>query len=323
MFSRLLFTGRHTPQKMVTNEDLTNIVETNDEWITTRTGIRTRFISEGENTSDIAALAAKNVLQKGKIDPLTVELLIVATVSGDYTTPSTACLVQGKIGAANAVAFDVAAACSGFLYGLSIADKFIKTGMYKNALIIGAEVLSKHTDWSDRSTCVIFGDGAGAVYLEAGETPGFLAEDLGSDGTLAQSLTALETLPANIFNSVDSTGNKRYISMDGRAIFQFATRQVPKSIRALLEKTNTKPEDIQYVIPHQANARILDIVARKTGIPLDKFYVNIDRYGNTSSASIPIALDEMKEKDLLHPGDLVVLAGFGGGLTWGSALLQI
>ena len=320
--SKILYTGSCAPEQIITNDDLSKIIDTDHEWILSRSGIGQRRISSGENTSHMAVETAKQILAKGNLDPLSIDLIIVASISPDYTIPSTACMVQGEIGAANAIAFDITAACSGFVFGLSVADKFIKNGTCQNAIVIGAETLSKYTNWADRSTCVLFGDGAGGAYLERGENGGILCEELGSDGTRGESLLCAYSSPANPFNQTPKAENN-YIYMDGRAIFDFATRQVPKSIKALLEKAGKSVEDISYVIPHQANSRIVEIVARKTKIPLEKFYMNMYDYGNTSSASIPIAFNEMMEKGLLHKKDLVILTGFGGGLTWGSMLIEI
>lgn len=237
-------------------------------------------------------------------------------------SPSTACTVQAAIGAVNAVAFDISAACSGFVFALSTADKFIKSGTYKNALIIASEVLSKHINWSDRSTCVLFGDGAAGAYIERSETPGIIAEDIGCDGTKGKSLGGARNTAANVFNGLEKFDDP-YIYMDGKVIFDFATRQVPKSVNKLLEKANLMPEDIKYVLPHQANERIVKIISRKVKIPMEKFYLNIAEYGNTSAASIPIALNEMFEKGILSKGDKLLITGFGGGLTWCSMVVEI
>ena len=301
---------------------LSQYVDTSDEWIRSRSGIEKRHFSEGENTSDIAAKAAIDVLKNGNINPLDIELIIVATVSPDYTTPSTACLVQSKIGAVNAVAFDLSAACSGFIFGVSTAEKFIKTGVYKNALVIGAEVLSKHLNFKDRSTCVLFGDGSGGIFLEKAEDAGILAEEIGSDGSRGMSLTCAEKKASHIFNT-EVVEEDNYLHMDGRTIFDFATRQTPKCILRLIEKSGICTEQLKYVIPHQANARIVEIISRKTKIPLQKFYMNIAEYSNTSAATIPIALNEMMKKGLLQQGDYILMAGFGGGLTWGGLLIKI
>ena len=322
IFSKIKCTGSYVPGKIVTNDMLSQYVDTSDEWIRSRSGIEKRHFSEGENTSDIAAKAALDILENGNVNPLDIELIIVATVSPDYTTPSTACLVQSKIGAVNAVAFDLSAACSGFIFGISTADKFIKTGVYKNALVIGAEVLSKHLDFKDRSTCVLFGDGAGGVFLERAENGGILAEEIGSDGNRGMSLICAEKKASHIFNN-EAEEEDNFLHMDGRAIFDFATRQTPKCILRLIEKSGICVEQLKYVIPHQANARIVEIISRKTKIPLQKFYMNIAEYSNTSAATIPIALNEMMKKELLHKGDYILMAGFGGGLTWGGLLIKI
>ena len=322
IFSKIKSTGSYVPEKIITNDMLSQYVDTSDEWIRSRSGIEKRHFSEGENTSDIAAKAAIDVLKNGNINPLDIELIIVATVSPDYTTPSTACLVQSKIGAVNAVAFDLSAACSGFIFGVSTADKFIKTGVYKNALVIGAEVLSKHLNFKDRSTCVLFGDGSGGIFLEKAEDAGILAEEIGSDGSRGMSLTCAEKKASHIFNT-EVVEEDNYLHMDGRTIFDFATRQTPKCILRLIEKSGICTEQLKYVIPHQANARIVEIISRKTKIPLQKFYMNIAEYSNTSAATIPIALNEMMKKGLLQQGDYILMAGFGGGLTWGGLLIKI
>ena len=316
-FSKIKYTGAYVPENIVTNADLEKLVETDDEWIRSRTGIERRHISMGDNTSDLASKTAWEIIKKGGIDPTDIDLIIVATVSPDCMSPSTACTVQAAIGAVNAVAFDISAACSGFVFALSTADKFIKSGTYKNALIIASEVLSKHINWSDRSTCVLFGDGAAGAYIERSETPGIIAEDIGCDGTKGKSLGGARNTAANVFNGLEKFDDP-YIYMDGKVIFDFATRQVPKSVNKLLEKANLMPEDIKYVLPHQANERIVKVISRKVKIPMEKFYLNIAEYGNTSAASIPIALNEMYEKGILSEGDKLLITGFGGGLTWCS-----
>lgn len=321
-FSKIKYTGAYVPENIVTNADLEKLVETDDEWIRSRTGIERRHISMGDNTSDLASKTAWEIIKKGGIDPTDIDLIIVATVSPDCMSPSTACTVQAAIGAVNAVAFDISAACSGFVFALSTADKFIKSGTYKNALIIASEVLSKHINWSDRSTCVLFGDGAAGAYIERSETPGIIAEDIGCDGTKGKSLGGARNTAANVFNGLEKFDDP-YIYMDGKVIFDFATRQVPKSVNKLLEKANLMPEDIKYVLPHQANERIVKIISRKVKIPMEKFYLNIAEYGNTSAASIPIALNEMFEKGVLSEGDKLLITGFGGGLTWCSMVVEI
>lgn len=320
--TRIVETGVCLPEQVITNDDLAKIVDTNDEWIRTRTGIGERRISGGENTSELAAEAAKLILDRAGVKAEDVELLIVGTCSGDYNVPSVACMVQKSIGAVNAVAFDITAACSGFVFGLSIADKYIKSGLYKNAIVLGAEVLSKMIDWTDRTTCVLFGDGAAGAYVERSTQGGILAEEIGSEGARYEALTAGYVPAANAFNDVEPMQGFNTVYMDGREVFKFATKRVTQSILSLLEKENVKAEDICYVVPHQANARIVEIVAKKTGIPMEKFYLNMDHTGNTSAASIPIALHEMNEQGMIKPGDKIILTGFGGGLTWGTMLVE-
>ncbi len=320
-YSKIKAVGAYVPEYTVTNDDLSKIVDTNDEWISSRSGIRRRHFSKGENTSDLAAKAAEVILKKAGVKAEDVELIVVASVSPDYATPSVSCLVQSKIGAVNAVAFDIGAACSGFVVGLSVADKFIKSGVYKNALVIGSEVLSKYLDFEDRGTCVLFGDGAGGAFLERSEEGGILSEDMGSDGARGLSLTSGFRNVVNPYCEGERFIHS-YIEMDGREIFDFATRTVPKSVEALIEKAGISVEDIDIVVPHQANARIVQIVARKLKIPMEKFYLNMEEYGNTSSASIPIALNEMDNKGLIKKGDTVLITGFGAGLTWGSMLIK-
>ncbi len=318
--SKICAAGYYVPEHTVSNDQLSEYVETSDEWIYSRTGIRYRRMSGGENTSQLAAKAAKRILEAAGADPLSVELIIVATISGDYATPSTACLVQAEIGAKNAVAFDLGAACSGFVFALSVADKYIQSGLFQNALVIGAEVMTKTLDFQDRSTCVLFGDGAGGVFLRRGNTGGVLAEDLGSDGMSAQSLL-VRHFPVNNLCTQQSC-KQPFLSMDGKAIFQFAVRETPKSISRLMDKTTLTYDEIHCIIPHQANSRIIDGIARKLHLPADKFYCNMYDYGNTSSASIPIALGQLWEQGALTEGVRVIIAGFGAGLTWGSLLLE-
>ena len=321
--SKIVAFAKCVPDNTVTNDDLADIVETSDEWIFSRTGIKERRISTAENTSEICAKAAKNAIKTAGIKPEDIELIITATVSPDYYIPSTACIVQKIIGANNAMAFDINAACSGFIFALSAADKFIKTGTFKNALVIGGEVLSKLVDWKDRGTCVLFGDGAGAcVIKQSKETGGIIAEDLHSDGGKGESLMASFIPVSNPFCKV-SKDDFTHIKMDGREIFNFATRRVPESIRTVVQKSGLSFDDIKYIIPHQANSRITEIIARKLKLPEEKFFMNIDKYGNTSGASIPIALSEMYEQKIIKEKDKIIVTGFGGGLTWGSAVIEL
>lgn len=310
------------PANTVTNDDLSSIVETNDEWITTRTGIKNRHLAvDGENTSELCTEVGRKLLNTSGIAAEDIELIIVATITPDFATPSTACLVQGNLGCVNAFAFDLSAACTGFVYAFSVADKFIKSGQYKNIMVIGAENLSKIVDWTDRATCVLFGDGAGGAIISSNGTGGIISEDLHAKGEDGLKLTGGERLVRN-FVAKQQNEDRVFLQMDGRAIFNFATRNVPKSINAVMEKSGLTFDDIKYIVPHQANSRIIDVVAKKLGLPLDKFYINLDEFGNTSAASIPMALAQMKEKGLIEKGDKIIISGFGGGLTWGSILFE-
>ena len=321
--SRIVATGAGIPSQVITNDDLAQIMDTSDEWIRQRTGIGERHISGGEDLSYYTTKAARQIIERAGIAPEDIDLIVVATVTADYCTPSAACMVQKEIGAVNAVAFDVTAACSGFLYGVSVADKFIRCGVYKNALVIGGEILSKIVDWQDRSTCVLFGDGAAGVLLERSESQqGILLEELGAKGEDYAVLTARRLAPANAFNEIEPQAECGHVTMDGSAVFKFATKKIVSSIENVLEKSGVSKDEITYFITHQANARIVEVAAKKLKLPMDRFYTNIEHYGNTSAASIPIALNEMNEKGLLHEGDKLILCGFGGGLTWGTLLIQ-
>ena len=321
--SKIIGFESYVPKNSITNDDLSNIVETSDEWIYTRTGISKRCISTTENTSDFATNVGEKLLKKANLLPEDLDIIIIATITPDYLTPSTACIVQGNLGAKNALAFDINVACSGFVYALSIADKFLKSGIYKNALIIGAETLSKMLDWKDRGTCVLFGDGSGGALLCRDDSyNSILAEDLKADGTSWQALTGGKITLNNPFIE-NKKDEDFYLSMNGRDVFTFATKTVPKSVNLVLEKANISLDDIKYIVPHQANLRIVEVVAKKLKVGLDKFYLNLQNYGNTSAASIPIALAEMFEKNILEKGDKIILTGFGSGLTWASMLIQI
>ncbi len=320
--SRIIGFESALPPFTVTNDDLAKMVDTSDEWISSRTGIRQRHLTTDQNTSDLCIIAAEKLLKKAGWDPLTVDLIILGTVSPDYTTPSTACLVQEALGCENAFCFDIAAACSGFIYSLSAADKFIKAGGVKRAIVLGGETLSKITDWSDRSTCVLFGDGAGGVLLEASEEGGIICEDIHSDGSKGMALTAGYRANKSPYYKAEPKSSK-FIDMNGREVFTFATRKVPESIKTVLEKSETKMEDIKYIVLHQANTRINEVIARKLKAPAEKFFTNIDKIGNTSGASVPIALAEMNEKGLLKKGDKILISGFGGGLTWATMLIEL
>lgn len=323
MATRIIATASSAPEQVITNDDLAKIVDTSDEWITQRTGIKSRHISAGENTSVYVIDVARQLIERASVNAEDVDLIIVASVTADYGTPSLACMVQKEIGAKNAVAFDITAACTGFIFALNTADMYIRSGQYKNAIVIGGETLSKIVDWTDRSTCVLFGDGAGGAYVESSEKGGIICQEIGSDGSLYEILSEGYTECVNPFNhNKEGIHPKWYVSMDGREVFKFATKKVIASMKELMEKENLANEDIKYFVPHQANIRIVEVISRKLGIPMEKFYMNMEEYGNTSSASVPIALNELNEKGLLERGDKIVLAGFGGGMTWGVLVLE-
>lgn len=320
----IIGTGSCLPDKILTNYDLENIVDTSDEWIRSRTGISERRIAEEETaTSDLATIAAKRAIENAGLKPEDIDLIIVSTVTPDMAFPSTACIVQKNIGALNSAAFDLEAACSGFLYGLTIAESFIKTGYYKNVIVIGADILSRITDFEDRNTCVLFGDGAGAaVVSEVPEEFGFLSLNIGADGRggdLLMQPAGGSRIPASMKSLRDRL---HYIKMDGSEVFKFAVRIMSESAVKALEKCGLNREDIDYLIPHQANMRIIDASIKRLKISEDKVYSNLNKYGNISSASVAIAIDEVSRKGFLKDGDVIVLVGFGGGLTWGSAVLK-
>lgn len=313
--------GKYTPSRLVTNDQLSEVIETSDEWIYSRTGIKSRYISKGEDTSYMAAKAGERALESANISPLDVDLIIVATCTPDMFTPSTACIVQSIIGADNALAFDISAACSGFIYGLDTAKALMKSNNYNYALVIGAENLSKSLDWEDRSTCVLFGDGAGAAVLSRSESMGLISSFCKSEGNKYKALT-IEG------NDVDSpfvekkTIKHSKLKMDGGEVFKFATSVIVRAINKILEENNLDINDIDYIVPHQANVRIIQYAAKKLKVDIGKFYMNIEEYGNTSGASIPIALSDMYEKDLLKKDSKIILVGFGAGLTYGASLIN-
>ncbi|MBR1740486.1 MAG: ketoacyl-ACP synthase III [Lachnospiraceae bacterium] len=320
---KVIATAAAYPEQVVTNDDLAKIVDTSDEWISQRTGIKERRISSGENTSVFVIETARKLLERAEVSAEEIDLIIVASVTPDYGTPSLACMVQKALGTKNAVCFDIVAACSGFMFALSTADKFIKAGKYRNAIVIGGETLSKIVDWSDRSTCVLFGDGAGGAYIEETDEGGLLRENIGTEGECYEILTEGYTRCANAFNDIESYQDPRwYVFMNGREVFKFATKKVIQSIRQVLDEEGLQAEDIRYFIPHQANARIVEVIAKKLNVPFDRFEMNMERFGNTSSASIPIALNELNEKGLLERGDKIMLSGFGGDMTWATVLIE-
>ena len=321
--AKMIGFGLYTPKNLVENEKLQEFLETSDEWIRTRTGIERRYISLDENTSDLAVEASKKALSQAGLSAEDIDLIIVATVTPDNFTPSTACIVQDKLGAKNAWAFDINAACTGFIYALKLARSLIRSGEANNALIIGAETLSKALNWEDRGSCVLFGDGAGATVLTSTEEDcGIKCVNVKSDGSKGDSLV-IQGLPLNSPFKDGKEVSENYINMNGREIFKFATKVMEESIVEILEKENIKIEDIAAIIPHQANLRIIDYVVKRLEIPREKFITNLQNYGNTSGASIPIALCESIDEGNLKKGDNIIMVGFGGGLTWGAALIKL
>lgn len=314
--------GHYCPSNVVSNEYISSLVDTSNEWIIKRTGIKERRISSGEGTVDIAVKASEEALKNSGYTSEDIDLIIVATTSPDRIMPSTACSVQERLGCANATAFDISAACSGFVYGLIVANSLLKINEKTRALVIGAEVLSRIVDWKDRNTCVLFGDGAGAAILEISDECGIIGTYFGSDGERGVKALTSTSLSLNNPFVKECDEEKRYIDMEGREVFRFAVSIIPIIVNNLLEKSGEKIENIKYIILHQANSRIIDEASRRLGITSDRFYINLERYGNTSSASIPIALDEMVKKELIKKGDKIILAAFGGGLTWAGTLIE-
>ncbi|NQV84835.1 MAG: ketoacyl-ACP synthase III [Rhodospirillales bacterium] len=329
MRSEIVGCGSYLPERVVTNAELSTRLDTTDEWIQSRTGIRQRHLAaEGELTSDLALKAAERALQYADIPAAEVDMVVLATTTPDNTFPATATKVQTRLGMTNGAAFDIQAVCSGFVFGLSIADNFIKTGQCKTVLLIGAETFSRILDWEDRSTCVLFGDGAGAVVLRAavndpdanlGETghnrgPGILSTHLHSDGS-TNDLLYVDGGPS-------STQTVGHVRMNGREVFRHAVKNLASIVEEALEANGLSPDDIDWVVPHQANKRILDSTARKLGMAAEKFVVTVDRHANTSAASIPLALDEAVRDGRIKKGDLVLMEAMGGGLTWGAGLVR-
>ena len=322
--ARIIGTGSYAPKKVITNHDLEKLVDTSDEWITERTGIKERRVAEkGQTTSDLAYEASQKALKASGIGAQDLDLILVATVTPDTYLPSLSCVLQEKLHAKKAAAFDIFAACSGFIYGLSVAQAFIESGMYANILLVGAEVLSRFTDWEDRNTCVIFGDGAGAAVLQrhVGKR-GVLSTHLHSDGTLGD----LITVPGGGASHppAHETIHKRmhYIKMKGNETFKVAVRALEDVVQEALEYNRVKAEDIDLLIPHQANLRIIQAMAQRLKMPMEKVVITLHKYGNTSAASIPMALDEAVREGRIKENDLILFEAFGGGLTWASALVR-
>lgn len=326
--SRIIGTGSALPERILKNSEIEEMVDTSDEWIRERTGIRQRRIAgNGETTSELAAAAAQKALENAGIDAGMIDYIILATFTPGSFMPNDACLVQAALGASHAVCFDLNAACSGFLFALQTAHAYICSGLARHILVIGSENTSKSIDWTDRGTCILFGDGAGAVVLSVSDSPehGILDFEAGSDGSRGAVLTlsGLSSLPSFFASETDNiTAETAFLKMDGQEVFKFAVRKVPEMILALTKKNNLLPEDIDWYLLHQANSRILASVAKRLSLSSDKFPINLDVYGNTSAASIPILLDECRRNGMLQPGQKLILSGFGGGLTWGSCLLS-
>ena len=320
----IIGTGMYVPERIMTNFDLEKIVETTDEWITTRTGIKERrIVADEEACSDLAAKAAERALADAGVTAEEIDLVIVATITPDFAFPATAALVQHKIGAKKAVAFDLEAACTGLVYSIAAGANFIATGMYKKVLVIGSEALSKITDWEDRNTCVLFGDGASAVVLgEVGEGEGLISYHLAADGSGGEYLDMPGGGSRNPA-TVDTVNDRmHFLKMKGQDVFKFAVTALPETVLKTLEKAGVSADEIKMIVPHQANYRIIGSAAKRLSIDVEKFYMNMDRYGNTSSASIGIALDEAVKAGKIVKGDYIVLVGFGAGLTYGSCLIK-
>ncbi len=318
MFARLIGTGSYLPGLPVSNDDLAaRGIDTNDEWIVTRTGIRSRHLADpGTTSSELGLIAARRALEMAGVAGSELDLIIVATSTPDFIFPSTACLIQGKLGNKGAAAFDVQAVCAGFTFALGIAEKFIRSGSHKKALVIGAEVFSRILDWSDRGTCVLFGDGAGAVVLEASEKPGILATAMHADG----SQNGILNVPGQVCGG-QVTGDP-FLRMDGQAVFKFAVRVLADIAEEVCQAAGIQTGEVDWLIPHQANIRIIEATGKKLGVDRNKVIVTVDRHGNTSAASVPLALDEAVRDGRIQRGQKVLLEGVGGGFTWGAALLE-
>ncbi len=315
--------GKYLPKRVLSNADLEKMVDTSDEWITTRSGIKERRLAaKNEAASDLAVRAAKDALEDAKIRPQDLDLIITATITPDMQFPSTACLVQYGLGAKNAVCFDISAACSGFIYAISIAQQFLARGSYKNALVLGAEILSSITDWKDRSTCVLFGDGAGAAVLSEVKSGGIISTYLGSDGSLSDLLMVPAGGSRNPATYKTIDGRLHYLKMCGNELFKVAVNTMSDAAWQVLRQADLKPSDINLIIPHQANIRIIMAIAKKLGLPKEKFYLNIEKYGNMSSASLAVALCEAVKEGKVKKGDTILLDAFGAGLVWGACIIK-
>ena len=316
-YSRIVGTGSYLPEKVLSNRDLEKLVDTSDEWIYTRTGIRQRHIAaDNENSSDLALNASRRALDAAGLRPDDIDLVIVATTTSDMVFPSTACILQAKLGMTQGAAFDMQAVCSGFVYALATADQFMKSGQYRHVLVVGSEVYSRILDWQDRSTCVLFGDGAGAVVLAQSETPGILAARLHSDGRHANILS----VPGGV--SGGTVSGRPLLQMEGNAVFKLAVRVLGEVADETLEAAGLQRSDIDWLIPHQANIRIIQATAKKLGLSMERVVTTVDRHANTSAASVPLALDGAVRDGRIRPGQHVLLEGVGGGFTWGAVLMR-
>lgn len=322
--TRLIGTGSYMPDLKLTNEMLESMVDTNDEWIVKRTGIRERRIAQNTATWELALEAGRRALEDAALDASKLDLIIVGTATPDFFTPSVSCMVQGKLGASKAMAFDLSAACSGFVYSVEVADSFIRAGKAKNVLVICAETLSRIIDYTDRSTCVIFGDGAAAAVFQASEQEGVLTTYMRANGTLGECLKA-QCLPVEdpLAQGPRAVCDHRFLKMAGSDVFRFTASAVPEAIDAVLHQANMTADQIDWFVLHQANVRILQMVTTRYGLDPKKVYVNIDRYGNTSGVSVALCLDEMRKNGQLKAGQHIVISGFGGGLTYGAALIRL
>lgn len=316
-FSRIVGTGAYLPAKVLTNRDLERMVDTSDEWIYARTGIRQRHIAaDHEQTSDLALAASRKALAAAGIDAAELDLVVVATTTPDMVFPSTACILQAKLGTRSCAAFDMQAVCSGFVYGLTTADQFIRSGHYRNALVVGAEIYSRILDWTDRATCVLFGDGAGAVVLSRSESPGIISSHLHADGAHVNMLSVPGTVAGG------KVSGRPFVQMDGQSVFKFAVKVLGEVAEEALAANRLQKSDIDWLIPHQANVRIIQATARKLGVSMEKVVLTVERHANTSAASIPLALDEAVRDGRIRAGQKVLLEGVGGGFTWGAVLLR-
>jgi len=321
IFARIAGTGSYLPEKVLTNDDLSKFVDTSDEWITARTGIRERHVAaEGETTSDLAYHASVRALEAAGVLPQDIDLIVLGTTTPDLIFPSTACLLQDRLGANGCAAFDVNAACSGFVYALTVADKFIRSGAAKTALVVGAETLTRMLDWSDRGTCVLFGDGAGAVVLKADTETGILSTHLHADGGKKELLWNPVGVSVGFKPDEHNAGVK--VLMTGNEVFKYAVKALDSVVEETLEANGLDRHDIDWLIPHQANLRIIEATAKRLDMPMERVVVTVDKHGNTSSGSVPLALDEAVRSGRVQRGHLVLLEAFGGGFTWGSALLR-